>query len=154
MLRINFVEYVHISPVCSVPYVTHEHNVQQAEAQITALSQQLEEVFQIRETEAEELLKRQEAQYEAQLSGAFCVVVIFITSNFASTSSRIAYQQTDLRAISEGTAYTYRQDLGPQSYNARGRRRRAANKGEGNNLVETGGRGEGKPSCPEGPQNR
>jgi hypothetical protein len=74
-----------------VPYVTHEHNVQQAEAQITALSQQLEEIFQIRETEAEELLKRQEAQYEAQLSGAFCVIVIFITSNFASTSSRIAY---------------------------------------------------------------
>lgn len=40
-----------------------------AEAQITILSQQLEESFQIRETEAEQLLKRQEAQYETQLQG-------------------------------------------------------------------------------------
>lgn len=43
------------------------YQLRQAEAQIATLSQQLEEVFQIRETEAEELLRRQEAQYQAQL---------------------------------------------------------------------------------------
>lgn len=44
-------------------------HIQQAEAQIAALSQQLDEIFHIRETEAEELLRRQEAQYQAQLQG-------------------------------------------------------------------------------------
>jgi hypothetical protein len=53
---------------------THRHHVQQAEAQISALVLQLGEVFQIRETEAEELLRRQEAQYQARLQGAFALL--------------------------------------------------------------------------------
>jgi hypothetical protein len=56
------------------PRGTHGHYIHQAEAQIAALSQQLEEVFQIRETEAEELLRRQEAQYQAQLQGTFALL--------------------------------------------------------------------------------
>jgi hypothetical protein len=48
--------------------------IQQAEVQIAALSQQLDEAFQIRETEAEQLMKRQEVQYQAQLQGAFVLL--------------------------------------------------------------------------------
>lgn len=79
MLLINFVEYVH---VCFVLCGVQGHDVTQAEAHIAALSQQLEEVFQIRETEAEELLRRQEAQYHAQLQGAFALLL----SSFPLTS--------------------------------------------------------------------
>jgi hypothetical protein len=50
-------------------------NYDKAEEQITALSGQLEELFRIRETEAEELLERYKVQYETQLKGAFALLL-------------------------------------------------------------------------------
>jgi hypothetical protein len=64
----------------------------------------LEEVFQIRETEAEELLRRQEAQYEVQLQGAFtfsysCCSTSLIS--FQSAQERLIKQLTSQLALKE-----------------------------------------------------